>query len=169
MTSRIGRVKQPNKSTRRSSAGLTLVEILISVALLSSGAVLVMHAYAKIWQTTRIAEHRAAAHMFALSKMADLELANHQGLELTRRPSGTFRADGHPYTWYVSAALSDPEHPEGPALVTLTVTWPRGGDTDRLQLQTLLRPTEPGYPRSGSATGVPHGASLRPPAPAGAP
>ena len=139
MTSPTGRAKPPS-SARRRRTGLTLIEVLISVVILSTGAVLVMHVFAKSWETVRVAEHRAAADVFALSKMADLELANHQGLDLMKRPSGAFRVDGHPFTWQVSVEPPDPEHPEGSSLVTLTVTWPRGGDTDRLQCQTLLRP-----------------------------
>ena len=139
MTSPTGRAKAASSACRRRT-GLTLIEVLISVVILSTGAVLVMHAFAKAWETVRVAEHRAAADVFALSKMADLELANQQGLDLMKHPSGAFRADGHPFSWHVSVEGPDAEHPDRSSLVTLTVTWPRGGDTDQLQCHTLLRP-----------------------------
>jgi prepilin-type N-terminal cleavage/methylation domain-containing protein len=126
-------------AARERRGGMTLVEVLLAVVILSSGAVLVVNAFAKIWESVRVAQHRSAAHIFAVSKMADLELANRQGLPLLRRPGGTFRAEGQKFTWDVSAVPSDPDRLEAPTLVTLTVTWPRGGRTDSLTYETLLR------------------------------
>ena len=125
----------------RSSSGLTLIEVLISVILLAGGAVLVMQSFATGWEAMARADDRSAAVLFAMSKLADLELASQQGHEVTQRPSGTFRVGVRPFAWSVDVQPIE-RGEEEQRLLTLSVTWPRGRSTDEAQF-TMLLPAQP--------------------------
>ena len=118
-------------------AGLLLAEVLMSVVLLASGAVLLMQGLARIAHGVSVGEQRSAAYLFALSKMTDLELQLRAGRRLEPSDAGQFRVQDRAFTWHISAT-STGEDPDVQA-VTLTVTWPTGQDTSEQQLATLLR------------------------------
>jgi prepilin-type N-terminal cleavage/methylation domain-containing protein len=56
--------------------GLTLVEVLISIAILALGAGLVMQALARGAHTLVVARNRSTAYAFSAAKMTDLESLN---------------------------------------------------------------------------------------------
>ena len=117
--------------------GLTLIEVLISVILLASGTVLVMQSFATGWEVVVRADDRSAAYLFAMSKLADVELANQLGHSLTDRVDGNFRAGAKPFTWHLDVT-TDEKDAEAPRLVTLSVNWPRGRAKDEAQFSLLL-------------------------------
>jgi hypothetical protein len=114
---------------------LTLVEILVSVALLASASVLVMHALAQGAYVSTLAHNRLRAHAFATAKMADLDLSEAQGI--APDPEGQFRIGRQQFQWRVYAAPLQDE----PALeeVTLTVDWRQGRHTHESRVSTLRR------------------------------
>ena len=136
MTSPIG--NSPRKTSKR-HRGLTLIEVLISVILLAGGAVLVMQSFATGWEAIVRADERASAYLFALSKLADLELAQGQGRNLAERTDGSFRVGAKPYTWHLNLQ-ADEEKARAPQLVTLSIYWPRGRDKDEAQFSMVLPP-----------------------------
>ena len=109
---------QPIAITR----GLTLVEVLISIAILAAGSVLIMQALARGASTLALAQRRMTAYSFAASKLADLQLAAAEGK--TVRTAGQFGADKDRFEWHL-----DTSPLEVPSLqaMTLTVEWRQGG------------------------------------------
>lgn len=120
--------------------GLTLVEVLISVALLAGGAVLVIQAFAHTWEAAGMEDERSTAYLFALSKLSDLELAHQQGHDLRDRLSGNFRSGKETFKWETSIEPAFPPPAASkevpPDRLTLLVQWPR----DHWQFETLLSP-----------------------------
>ncbi len=116
---------------------MTLIEVLISVILLASGTVLVMQSFATGWEVVVRADDRSTAYLFAMSKLADVELADQLGHDLTSRVDGSFRAGAKPFTWHLDVATNEKDA-EAPRRVTLSVYWPRGRTQDEAQFSLLL-------------------------------
>ena len=101
--------------------GLTLVEVLISVAILAVGAVLIMQALARGAYGLTVASNRSTAYAFAAAKLVDLELSAQQGTVPKTR--GRFRTDRGRFEWTVHTAPLDEPQLE---LIMLTVSWRQG-------------------------------------------
>lgn len=129
--------------------GLTLIEVLISVILLAGGAVLVMQSFATGWEAIVRADERANAYLFALSKLADLELANQQGRDLAERTEGSFRAGAKPFSWHLDVRAGE-KSANSAQLVTLSVSWPRGKTQDGAEFSMLLPAAQAGKERGAS-------------------
>lgn len=146
MTSPIG--ARPKRKTPSSSAacGMTLVEVLISVALLAGGAVLIIQAFAHTWEAAGVEDSRSAAYLFALSKLSDLELAHQQNHDLRDKVSGNFRSGKEIFKWetHIEPAFTPPPESKeiAPDRVTLLVQWPR----DQWRFETLLSPPKQEVP-----------------------
>ena len=123
-----------------SARGFTLIELLVSVVILASGAVLVMQGLAKAAQATLVIDEHEGAYLFALSKMAEVEVAARAGKELPKHETGTFQRDGQAFEWeVVTSAMDDPEVKD----VTLTVSWHLGSQAYDRRFETLLRTPAP--------------------------
>ena len=130
--------------------GLTLIEVLISVILLAGGTVLVMQSFATGWEAIVRADERASAYLFALSKLADLELANQQGHDLADHAEGSFRSGAKPFSWHVTVHVDEKKaHP--PQRVTLSVVWPRGQTEDAAEFSMLLPPVPQAAKKEGAS------------------
>ena len=105
------------------SRGLTLVEILLSVAILSCGVVLVMQALVRGAYALARAEHQLQAYTFARAKMADIDMAVKQGIE--PKIKGEFRMGSMPYQWRLETSVLEDEPTL--QLMTLWVGWRQGG------------------------------------------
>ena len=116
--------------------GFTLIEILMSVAILSIGTVLVMQALARAAWGITAAEHRRQACLFSLSKMAEAELTLRTMKELEEHSGGSFQADQQAFVWNLS---SMPETEGSPRrLISLAVTWEDGAHRYEHRVQTVL-------------------------------
>jgi len=122
---------------------LTLVELLMSVVILSVGAVFIMQALVKISSAHLMAEDQVQASLLAMSKMAEVELAVRQGgFAEDPEQGGSARVGMQAFTWSATAAplAEDPTR----ARVCLTVSWRRGETTGERQLETILKlPPDP--------------------------
>ncbi|MBI4343451.1 MAG: prepilin-type N-terminal cleavage/methylation domain-containing protein [Candidatus Omnitrophica bacterium] len=121
-----------------SSKGLTLVEILVSVAILAGGTVLVLQALARGAQALSIARNRSVVYAFSAAKMADLELAAHEGGASQRE--GSFTQGRERFRWRVEHAPVE----ASPLLerLSLTVAWRQGARDYAVDTSTLVpRPT----------------------------
>ena len=99
--------------------GFTLIEILISVALLAFGVALILQGLARGAYALALATNRLRAYEFAGAKLADVELSGDSG-----KTHGRFHMGSEEFEWTVDAApLPDEETLE---LVTLTVGWQQG-------------------------------------------
>jgi type II secretion system protein I len=121
--------------TGNSLRGLTLVEILVSIAILAGATVFVLQALVRGAHALSLARNRMRAYTFASAKMADLELQFRQGL--SPDPAGRFRVGRDQFLWRVSAepSASDPRLER----VTLTVSWQQGAHAYATHLGTLRR------------------------------
>ncbi len=133
----LGTDLQPPALSLQPRAGLTLVEVLVSVVLIAVGTVVVMQALANVAHAQLVAEDRAQAYLGAASKMAEVELAVAGGTPLPEETGGQGRLHEQPFEWSVSAVA----HADDPEVrtVTFAVRWNRGRDTYRQEVSTLVR------------------------------
>ena len=117
-----------------SKQGLTLVEILVSVAILAAGTVLVLQALGRGAYLLTVARQRSTAYALSAAKMADLELSLRQGGE--PQTKGRFGQGRDQFVW--QADVSPARESPNLALVMLTVSWRQGGRDDALQTSTLV-------------------------------
>ncbi len=103
MTSRSG--------SSRQRTGLTLIEVLVSVVILSTGSVLILQALAKVAEAQARLDDQANLYLFAISKMAEAELAVETGALPRDQESGSFRVESQTFDWAlsVSPAVDDPQ------------------------------------------------------------
>jgi hypothetical protein len=120
--------------------GLTLIEILVSVAILAASVVLIMQALLRGTYVLTLAEQRFHAYAFSVGKLADVETALHTGQSLT--PNGRFRIGKDQFTWQLEAAtLPEDSQLE---LMTLTVEWGAGRQERSTQVGLLRRVPQEG-------------------------
>jgi hypothetical protein len=117
---------------------LTLVEVLITVAILSSALVLILGALVRGAYALEVAKHRTHAYTFSSVKMADVELSLKQGLE--PKMKGEFRMGHSPFEWRLD--MTPIEEEPKLQLVTLTVGWRQGRHEYASQVSTITRVPE---------------------------
>lgn len=117
--------------------GLTLVEVLVSVVILSVGAVLIMQALGRVSTAWTLGEGRLSATLFLMSKMGEVELALQEGQDLGGHPHGSFQSGDRQFGWDLVYG-SVPDDPNSTA-VALGVTWKAGQHTFEHRLETILR------------------------------
>ena len=115
--------------------GLTLVEVLISVAILASASVFVLQALMRGAYAVALVRNKLRAYAFASAKMADLELSAAQGTPPKKAGSFSFGHDR--FQWRVDASV-DPATPQL-ELLTLTVGWHQGRHPYESQVSAILR------------------------------
>ena len=122
------------QNDRVRSKGLTLIEILISIAILAGGSVMVMQALARGAYALSVATNRMRVYEFSRAKMADLDITLERNRE--PKPRGRFRMGRESFNWsVVMLPTSDPELQQ----VTLTVTWDQGRQTYASEFSTVTR------------------------------
>ena len=142
MTSPIGNRRSGHFSSRGvpirkwvGLAGLTLIEILISVVILATASVLIMQALVRGAYALEVAHRRTQAYTFSSVKMADLEMSLQRGQE--PKTHGEFRMDHTPFEWDVQMMpLADEPQLQ---LVTLTVGWRQGRNDYSSQVSTVAK------------------------------
>lgn len=139
MTSATG--NNDRATPRAPCRGLTLIEVMVSVAILASASVLILQALARGAHTLALAKNRLRAYTFASAKLPDVELSLAQGNPPTT--AGEFRAGHDQFEWRVDT-LADPDTPELQQ-ITLTVAWRQGPTPYETRVGTLryIPPEEP--------------------------
>ncbi len=117
--------------------GLTLVELLVSIVILSFGTVLIAQALVRIAQAQAIGERYDQAYLFLASKMAELELSVRTEGSLTDGEHGSFRVEAQAYQWRVSAQPFAEDVPEM-QVVAMTVSWDYAGHAYQRQADTVF-------------------------------
>ena len=107
------------------------------MVILSVGSVIVLQALAKAAYAQTVTDHQTDAYLFALSKMADLELLAREGQALPEQDDGSFKADGQTFAWMIATApaFDDPLIRS----VTLSISWKVGKFSQERRLETWLR------------------------------
>ena len=121
----------------KSSSGFTLVEILVSVTILSVGSVAILQALAQTAAALSAAEHRRQAVQISSSKLAEAVLALRSGQEMEEHNGGTIRSGGESMTWNLNVA-GEKERPRIKQ-ISLIVEWKDGDQLRQHQLETVLR------------------------------
>ena len=121
--------------------GLSLVEILISVAILASAAVLIMQGLLRGAYVLTLAEQRAHAYLFSVDMLANLEIASDVSEEATE---GYVKKGSDTFVWHVEVSpLPEDEQLE---LHTLTVGWGQGRNQRSVRASVLRRVPPPEKP-----------------------
>ena len=124
----------------RGGAGFSLIEILVSVAILAGALALILQGLVRGAYALSVAKHRLQAYAFSTAKMAEVELLARTGEAPTTE--GSFRAGRDNFAWQLQAApISDSDRLE---LVTLIVNWRQGQRPYDVRTSLLRRlPVEP--------------------------
>ena len=134
-------------STTGSERGLTLVEVMVSVAILSVAAVLLMGAMGRAYSATAQIEARQEAYSFALSKMGEVELALRAGQGGAEHSGGSFQIEKRLFRWDLELLPVEEEPLEAEMekkkrlprkQASLTVQWEDGSYTQRHRVETLV-------------------------------
>jgi prepilin-type N-terminal cleavage/methylation domain-containing protein len=128
------------------SRGMTLIEVLISLVILSSVTVFTLQALSKSAEVQRTTEFRRKAHFFALTRLAELEARVAPETEIEKTEKGRFRDGPDTFDWEIVTAPHGlvpeeeaPDPKEVPVLLELglSVAWEQGLDANSVQLRTL--------------------------------
>ena len=117
--------------------GFTLIEVLVSLAILGLGAVTVLQALARIAHAQALTAYQANAYLFAVSKMGDVEVAFREGKDIHDQDTGSFHVGPRNFQWEL-VATPVVEAP-GVRAVSLTVRWRAGQQAYARRFETQLR------------------------------
>ncbi|MBI3324649.1 MAG: hypothetical protein HYZ92_05155 [Candidatus Omnitrophica bacterium] len=121
---------------------MTLIEVLISVVILAVGSVVIMEAFGRMAQALAVADDETGAYLFAMEKMAQVELEFRQGrLPEDDKESGSFRLGDQGFDWTLRMSAVSEEPPV--RSVALDVEWQRGAADYSRHLETVLRVAQP--------------------------
>lgn len=120
-------------SKRRRAGGLTLIEILVSIAILAGAMAVMLQAFARSASTLALAKNRLRAYHFCMTKMS--ELAADPARAVPEGGDGSFRVGRDRFTWQLESSLL----PDDPmlAVVTLTTAWTHSGRPHAMQVSRL--------------------------------
>ena len=127
----------PNSELRR---GLTLIEVLVSVVILSAGAIVLMQSLAQSAHAQAIAEAHIQAYVLAASKLGELELEAARGESLPERQEGIVRVGQQTFNWSATATALEASPVQA---VSLLVSWKEGARDYTLRLDTAIRASKP--------------------------
>jgi len=116
---------------------LTLVEVLVSLAILGLAAVTVLQALARIAYAQALTSYQAHAYLFAVSKLGGVETAFREGQDIKEHEAGSFHVGPHMFQWELTATPVE-QAPEVRA-VHLTVRWRASQQDHSRNFETQLR------------------------------
>ncbi len=112
------------KKTNKTKAGLTLIEVLIALVILSVGVSSMMVAMSRCLAVVRTARNRSVAH--ELIRRVDIENPIERKDIEEGSESGEFK-DTAGYVWFRDILMVDEEERPGLFLVTTRVQWSEHG------------------------------------------
>jgi prepilin-type N-terminal cleavage/methylation domain-containing protein len=122
----------------RTHKGFTLIEIMISVSILSLGLILIMQGLAKCVNILRISQSNLAATLLAEDKMAEMEIAAKQdgAKAFLGDTSGEEKSGNLELNWQIR--LTPDEGYENLNRILATVRWKDGRNNGSSVLSTYL-------------------------------
>ena len=133
-------VGQQRLRRRQCASGFTLVEVIITAAVLTTSLVMIFRGLSVCMQAAKRSERYTVAAMLVQHKIAELEIEE----ELDNgEEQGDFEEQGHPgLRWRV--VIEDAEDVENLQKVTITVSWPAGQSEQNIEVVRLFAvPVEP--------------------------
>ena len=120
------------------SRGFTLIEIMISVAILSFGLILILQGFTHSLNILRISENNLQATLLAEEKMAQLQIdAKNSEYGFLTDFNGESQIDNIEFRWQTSIT-PDEEHEDLNELLTI-VSWKEGKRKGTVPVITYLR------------------------------
>ena len=116
--------------------GLTLIEVLVSVVILSAGAVVLTQSLANAAHAQAVTESRMQAYLLAASKMGDLELIAARGEVVPAQTEGTIRVGGDAFRWSTIASAPNDDFVQ---TVRLQIAWQQGAHAYAQRFETAVR------------------------------
>ncbi len=132
MTSPTGHPSKP-----RRLAGLTLVELLVTVALLAAAAVGILPGLAVAARVARVLERRSQAYFYAFNRLSELDAAMAMGLIPPEEDTGKADFGADRIDWQLTSAVAGID--SSLRILRLDLSWPRGKASDTYNLQTIVR------------------------------
>ncbi|MBI4598496.1 MAG: prepilin-type N-terminal cleavage/methylation domain-containing protein [Candidatus Omnitrophica bacterium] len=117
---------------RAKTKGVSLIEVLISVAILAAGMAVILQGLVRSAYTLSVARNRLRAYSFASAKLTEVELGIHQRAEL--RPEGSFRIGRETFRWQLTVAPATPTTQEA----ALAVEWQQAGHPYRIHTASMM-------------------------------
>ncbi|MDD5505344.1 MAG: prepilin-type N-terminal cleavage/methylation domain-containing protein [Candidatus Omnitrophica bacterium] len=122
---------------KKKSRGFTLIEIMISIAILSLGLIFVLQGLTHCLSILRISQNNLEASLLAEDKMAELEIAIKQEPDkLSKDTSGESRSGNIEFKWEIR--LSPDQEYEELNEVKAAVYWREGRRTGSSVFNTYL-------------------------------
>ena len=120
------------------SKGFTLIEIMISVAILSFSAILILQGFTHSLNILRISQNNLQATLFAEEKMAQIQIdAKNSKYGFLTGLNGESQIDNIEFRWQVSIT-PDEEYKDLNKLLT-TVSWKEGKRKGTVPVVAYLR------------------------------
>ena len=114
-----------NKRALRASRGFTLIEIMISIAILSVGLILVLQGFSYALNILRISQDNLETSLLAEEKMAELEINTKQKNDaFLKDASGDLQSNNMEFKWQIRL-IPDTEY-EDLYKAMATVSWKEG-------------------------------------------
>lgn len=118
--------------------GFTLIEVMISVAILSIGLVLILQGSTNLLNILRISENNLKVTLMAENKMAEAEISIKENRNIFLKDlNEEFQFDNVQLKWEVSITLD--EENENLNKVEAVMFWQEGKRTGKIFLDTYMR------------------------------
>ena len=145
MTPRKDSVSFLNKSAR-GNGGFTLIEIIVTLAILSLGLPVLLQSFSNAANTQKNAEDKTTSLYLLKTRMAEIDI---QGYPDIGQEEGDF-GENSPYRWRteVHDVVSD-EFQDGLRAVTVTVTWQGRGKEESISMNTYIANRQMPQPQNG--------------------
>ena len=132
MTSPTGHPSKP-----RRLAGLTLVELLVTVALLAAAAVGILPGLAVAARVARVLERRSQAYFYAFNRLSELDAAIAMGIPPAEEDTGKVDFGADRIDWRLTSEAAGIDG--SLRILRFDLSWPRGKARDTYDLQTIVR------------------------------
>ena len=129
---------------RRTAAGLTLVELLVTVSLLAAAAVAILPGLAVAARVARVLERRTQAYFYAFNQLSEIDTSIAMGQMPAEEDDGKVDFGADRIQWRLTAAPAGSD--ASLRILHLDLSWPRGKGSDTYGLQTVVRVVVPDAP-----------------------
>ncbi len=125
-------ILQTGKRKRRNKKGFLLLEVLISVAILSFGLVLIINSFSKSLRVSELSENYFKANLLLSKKLFEIE-NNPEGFLEERQSNGNFEDLGGRFSWQLEVEKIEEEKLSE---VKLKVFWLQNKKEEALTIAT---------------------------------
>ena len=131
-------IKISNRGNKRFLTGFTLIEIMVSIAILSFGLILILQGFTQSLNALRISRNNLKTTLLAEEKITEIQIEAKQSTDLYfGNLSGESDIDNIEFKWETSI-IPDEEY-EHLNKVRTTVSWKEGRRKGAVPLVTYLR------------------------------